>query len=152
MTGARSWWLLAAGGVAIVVGIGRLVLDVSASVLATTVSCGNAEQWIAGTGPAHTTGSLHTACGTALHNASVEGALALAGGIVLLLAWIVVAEAWWPLIVLTAFAVLTVGAVFGYAGSALFVAIMVLVVFAAFRVVLRIHSTSNRQGRGDPHP
>jgi hypothetical protein len=143
VTSARSWWLAAVGVVALVVGIGRLVLDVSATALGTTTSCGNAAQWIQGTGPARTpTGTLRGVCGGALHNASIEGTLALVAGIALLIAWLVVVRAWWPLVVLAVLVVLILGAVYGHAGPALGIALVVFAAFAAFRLVHRLRRST----------
>jgi hypothetical protein len=136
----RTWWLSAAGLVVVVLGVVRLLLDVSATELGTSVSCGNAVNWLSGSD----SGPGTVVCGAPLHNASIEGVVAVAIGAALLLAWLFVTGARWPLVVLVAFVVLLACAVADQAILGCILAVALLVVFGAWRGVRRRHSVGGQ--------
>lgn len=110
-TTSRAWLLLLIGSILVVFGIARLLLDLSATALGTSVSCGNALGWLSNN---HQTSSLVVVCTSPLHNASVEGLAAVAVGMALLFAWLFVVRAWWPLIVFAAFLIFLATSLAGY--------------------------------------
>jgi hypothetical protein len=136
----RTWWLSAAGLVVVVLGVVRLLLDVSATELGTSVSCGNAVNWLSGSD----SGPGTVVCGAPLHNASIEGVVAVAIGAALLLAWLFVTGARWPLVVLVAFVVLLACAVADQAILGCILAVALLVTFGAWRGVRRRHSVGGQ--------
>lgn len=141
---SRAWLLLAAAAVLAVVGVGRLVLDVSATALGTSVSCGSALSWMRGTDK--TAGSTFLPlCSAPLHNASIEGAVALVAATILALGWLVAmgwGGAWWPVVVLAAPLVFVVVAFLAGPAVGLVAAFALLVVFSVWRGVARLRRTA----------
>ena len=133
---SRAGWLLGIGAVLFIVGIARLVLDASATVLGTSVSCGNAADWLAGNDNGASRATL-AVCGAPLHNASVEGAAAAVAGVVLMLGWLVAVRAHWPLVALAAFIALIVVALAAGPLLGAVVALAIVVAFGAWRAVAR---------------
>jgi len=133
---SRAWWLLAAAAVLAVVGVGRLVLDVSATALGTSVSCGNAVAWMDGADK--TAGSPALAvCSASLHNASIEGSVAVVAAVILAVGWLVAVRARWPFAVLAAFIVVIVGTFAASPVVGLLAAVALLAVFSVWRLFAR---------------
>jgi len=74
-------WLLVGGVVAALAGAARLLLDVTGSVLGSSVSCGNVIAYLRGTDNVQT--ALNEACKSALHNGAIEGIVLLVASVVL---------------------------------------------------------------------
>lgn len=133
---SRAGWLLGIGAVLFVVGIGRLLLDISATVLGTSVSCGNAAEWLGG----HDNGRskiMLAVCSAPLHNAGIEGTAALVAGVVLMLGWLVAVRAYWPLVVLAAFVALVVVSFAAGLVQGAVVALAIVLAFGAWRTFAR---------------
>jgi hypothetical protein len=88
MTRHTYRWLFAGSAVLFVAAYLRLRLTVNASVLGTSVSCGNAIAYLAGNDNTHP--KALEVCGGSLQNASIEGILLLVASVVVLIAGIVV--------------------------------------------------------------
>lgn len=73
-------WILGIGVAAGVAGVLRLYLSVTATVLGTSVSCGNAIGYLTGGDNRHPTALA--VCGSALRNASAEGIMLVVAGVV----------------------------------------------------------------------
>ena len=133
---SRAWWLLAGAAVIGVVGVARLVLDVSATVLASSVSCGNALSWMGGADKSAGSTFL-AACSAPLHNASIEGSAAVVAAVILALGWLVAVRARWPLAVLAALVVLIFGTFVGGPAVGIVAAAALLFVFSVWRLFAR---------------
>lgn len=131
-----TWALLVGGLVLGAIGIVRLLLDVSATVLGTSISCGNPVGWLSSNEPASHT-AAGSVCQAPLHNASLEGVGALVVGGVLLIAWLLAVRATWPLTVLVVFLAFVAVALAGQPLAALVVAVVVVVGSAAWRTLER---------------
>lgn len=138
---SRAWLLLAAAAVLAVVGVGRLVLDVSATALGTSVSCGNALSWMGGADKTARS-TLLAVCGAPLHNASIEGAAAVVAAVILALGWLVAVRARWPLASLAALVAFIVGTIVASPVVGLVAAVALLVVFSVWRGVARHRRTA----------
>ena len=119
-----------------VVGVARLVLDVSATVLDSSVSCGNALSWMGGADKSASSAFL-AACSAPLHNASIEGSAAVVAAVILALGWLVAVRARWPLAVLAALVVLIFGAFVGGLDVGIVAAAALLFVFGVWRLFAR---------------
>ncbi len=127
----HAWWLVVIGMVFAAFSIARLFLDLSATALGTSVSCGNVVNWLSNN--PHPPSPLESVCGAQLHNATVEGIVAAIVGLALLIAWLCVVQAWWPLVIFTAFLIFVATALGGYPLMGCIWAGALVVIFGVWR-------------------
>jgi len=135
---SHTWWLGIVGLVVSAFGVVRMLLIVSATVLGTSQSCGNAVGWLSGGD--NTSSTVLSVCGAPLHNASVLGMGSILVGVALLLAWLVMVHAYWLLVTLVGIVVIILGGVAGYFIGAFVVALLLLVAFGTWRAIQRSRS------------
>lgn len=130
----RSKWLGIVGAALFIVGVARLLLDLTATAFGSSISCGNAVTWLDGAGPANANRTLTAVCGAQLHNASLEGVAAIVAGLVLLLAW-AGSSGGWPLLTLAVLVIVGVGAAasFAFAMIGLLVGAGLLIAYGVLR-------------------